>query len=152
MPFVTGVFGMDGIETSEKIKSFRKAQAATAELPEFKGNVINVFTENFWPEDIHEIKTRANRAVQGKVKVEGEAARLVEEYQKAMEGKGRITPKAAEILKKLSDVLMTPEDLKLLSVGCSQQGYHYWGSAKFYCRAGKAFAEALVELGNQKDK
>ena len=39
---------------------------------------------------------------------------------------------------------LTPEEVKLLEVGVSDAWYHYWGSAKFHCRTGKAFAEALV--------
>ena len=48
MPFVIGVLGVDG----EKIVNFRKAMAAPAEMPEFKGNVIAVDTAPFWDYDI----------------------------------------------------------------------------------------------------
>ena len=44
MPFVIGVLGVDG----EKHAIFRKAMAAPAEMPEFKGNVIAVDTAPFW--------------------------------------------------------------------------------------------------------
>jgi alpha-galactosidase len=44
MPFVIGVLGVDG----EKNVNFRKAMAAPAEMPEFKGNVIAVDTAPFW--------------------------------------------------------------------------------------------------------
>ena len=44
MPFVIGVLGVDG----EKNASFRKAMAAPADMPEFKGNVIAVDTAPFW--------------------------------------------------------------------------------------------------------
>ena len=44
MPFVIGVLGVDG----EKNASFRKAMAAPADMPEFKGNVIAVDTARFW--------------------------------------------------------------------------------------------------------
>jgi hypothetical protein len=44
MPFVIGVLGVDG----EKNANFRKAMAAPADMPEFKGNVIAVDTAPFW--------------------------------------------------------------------------------------------------------
>ena len=44
MPFVIGVLGVDG----EKNVNFRKAMAAPAAMPEFKGNVVNVDTAPFW--------------------------------------------------------------------------------------------------------
>ena len=44
MPFVIGVLGVDG----EKCVNFRKAMAAPANMPEFKGNVLAVDTAPFW--------------------------------------------------------------------------------------------------------
>ena len=49
MPIVIGVLGVDG-ET--KNVNFRKAMAAPADLPEFKGNVIAVPTAPFWDDTI----------------------------------------------------------------------------------------------------
>ncbi len=48
LPFVIGVLGVDG----EKNVNFRKAMAAPADMPEFKGNVVNVDTAPFWDHDI----------------------------------------------------------------------------------------------------
>ena len=48
MPFVIGVLGVDG----EQHVNFRKAMAAPADMPEFKGNVIAVDTAPFWDHDI----------------------------------------------------------------------------------------------------
>ena len=48
MPFVIGVLGVDG----EKHVNFRKAMAAPANMPEFKGNVVAVDTAPFWDHDI----------------------------------------------------------------------------------------------------
>ena len=45
MPFVIGVLGVDG---EGKIEVFRKAMAAPADMPEFKGNVVAVETAPFW--------------------------------------------------------------------------------------------------------
>ncbi len=44
MPFVIGVLGVDG----EKNVNFRKAMAAPAAMPEFRGNVVAVDTAPFW--------------------------------------------------------------------------------------------------------
>jgi alpha-galactosidase len=49
MPFVIGVLGVGGESENE---SFRKAMAAPADMPEFKGNVVAVETAPFWDQDI----------------------------------------------------------------------------------------------------
>jgi hypothetical protein len=49
MPFVIGVLGVGGESENE---AFRKAMAAPADMPEFKGNVIAVPTAPFWDHDI----------------------------------------------------------------------------------------------------
>jgi Carbohydrate esterase, sialic acid-specific acetylesterase len=45
MPFVIGVLGVGGEKDNEV---FRKAMAAPADMPEFKGNVVAVETAPFW--------------------------------------------------------------------------------------------------------
>lgn len=45
MPFVIGVLGVGGENENE---AFRKAMAAPADMPEFKGNVLAVATAPFW--------------------------------------------------------------------------------------------------------
>ena len=49
MPFVIGVLGVGGESENE---AFRKAMAAPADMPEFKGNVVAVETAPFWDHDI----------------------------------------------------------------------------------------------------
>ena len=49
MPFVIGVLGVGGESENE---AFRKAMAAPADMPEFRGNVIAVPTAPFWDHDI----------------------------------------------------------------------------------------------------
>jgi hypothetical protein len=39
-----------------------------------------------------------------------------------------------------------PDELKRLSTGVSNGGYHYLGAAKILAPIGQAFAEALVEV------
>jgi hypothetical protein len=48
MPFVIGVLGVEG----DKNVDFRKAMAAPAAMPEFKGNVVAVDTAPFWDKNI----------------------------------------------------------------------------------------------------
>ena len=54
MPFVIGVLGVDG----EKNVNFRKAMAAPADMPEFKGNVVAVDTAPFWDRVIEAAQPR----------------------------------------------------------------------------------------------
>ncbi len=53
LPFVIGQLGVDGPDlperpTDEKKKRFKEAQAAPASLPEFRGNVALVRTDQYW--------------------------------------------------------------------------------------------------------
>ncbi len=180
LPFVTGVFGMEGQKASENVVAFRKAQAATAEMPEFKGNVVNVFTEHYWPERIDELKAKELIAFKGTGKgknrvfpeFEGEAAEIMEVIRarnkelsaiKSAKKKGEPIPESKiydagthpgdawredkKRVQRFRVAYFGEEDAKLLDVGVSNQSYHYWGSTKFMAQAGKAFAEAVVELG-----
>lgn len=163
LPFVIGVFGMDGKQAENiNILAFRKAQAITAEMPEFKGNVVNVFTENYWPEEISVLKAKEMAALKGELKLEGDAAAALQELQALKKAKGKkgadsgeekMTKTEAraqvahqkELLNTIHKACFTPQEIELLEVGVSSQGYHYWGSTKFYNQAGRAFAEALVK-------
>jgi alpha-galactosidase len=53
MPFAIGVIGINGNnEKVEKELALRKAMAAPAGMPEFKGNVIAVNTADFWDDEM----------------------------------------------------------------------------------------------------
>jgi hypothetical protein len=55
MKVVIGELGVGGdFDPSDNIKKFRKAQAAVAEIPEFKGNVVFVPTAQYWDVKAHE--------------------------------------------------------------------------------------------------
>ena len=58
MPFVIGVLGVGG-EGDNGV--FRKAMAAPADLPEFKGNVVAVETAPFWDHDIAAAEPKQER-------------------------------------------------------------------------------------------
>lgn len=150
MPFAVGVFGMGGKNAQGNIVAFRKAQAATAELPEFKGNVTNVFLENFWPEEIDPIVAKIDKMSKQK-EYQGKSAEIKKQLDAAKEemktatGNTRWLQRNIWALEKdLTISFLTPEEAKLLEVGVSDAWFHYWGSAKFHCRTGKAFAETLV--------
>jgi len=51
LPFVMGQMGVDGMNPNAKIQKFKQAQAEAAGLPEFKGNVAMVKTDQYWDTD-----------------------------------------------------------------------------------------------------
>ena len=51
LPFVIGAMGHGGKDQKGTTKILADAQIATAEMPEFKGNVITVKTADFWDYD-----------------------------------------------------------------------------------------------------
>jgi carbohydrate esterase-like sialic acid-specific acetylesterase len=48
LPFVIGQMGVDGPSPDANVKRFKDAQAKVMDLPEFKGNVALVKTDQFW--------------------------------------------------------------------------------------------------------
>ena len=56
LPVVIAVMGVDGkTKASEKVLTFRKAQTAAGERPEFKGNVACVQTADYWDDEAAEL-------------------------------------------------------------------------------------------------
>jgi alpha-galactosidase len=51
LPVVVGEMGVDGLNASANVKTFKAAQTAGATRPEFKGNVALVKTDAFWDTD-----------------------------------------------------------------------------------------------------
>jgi alpha-galactosidase len=137
LPFVIGVLGVGGADAGENTFAFRKAMAAPAEMAEFKGSVVNVFTEKFWPAELDAILAKAKPIRDAFKKKEGEST-----------GKksGRAELAGDDELNAQLSKVLTADELFLLNNGISNQGFHYHGSAKFFAQAGKAFAEALVDL------
>ena len=146
LPFVIGVLGIDGPVTEESeaskpertrgiLPNFRKAMAAPAAMPEFKGNVVAVLTEKYWDSQLGELAARSEK-VKGMSKKLAKEAKLSAEEQKAA-------------VEKYSAELFTPKEQEILSKGKSNQAYHYLGSSKIIAQIGKAFADAMVELIKQ---
>lgn len=58
MPFVIGVLGVGGEKADGSTAAFRKAMAAPAALPEFKGTVAAVETTPFWDDEMEAAEPR----------------------------------------------------------------------------------------------
>lgn len=136
MPFVIGVMGIGGVGQQP---TFRKAQEAPAALPEFKGNVAAVRTEQYWDPELARIQKKLDDATHKEA--------LAKDPTLANEKNSRKEKKAAKELKKgMSKTVLTPEEQNFLKVGTSNQAFHYMGSAYIYGNIGKAFADAMAKM------
>ena len=68
LPFVVGVLGVNGptrdYESPRYVgihQSFRDAMAAPAKMREFRGNVANVLTEEFWDHELAAVRSKRDR-------------------------------------------------------------------------------------------
>lgn len=144
LPFVIGVLGVGGENAGENTDAFRKAMAAPAEAAEFKGNVFNVMTQKYWPSDVDAVLEKSKP-------IKDEFARKgkeLKEQKLKREDQVKAEAKMAEEMKNQLTTVLTKDELFLLENGISNQGFHYYGSAKFFALAGKAFAEALITSKN----
>ena len=141
LPFVIGVMGAGGPIAKygpEKQRyasihgEFRKAMAAPIMLPEFKGNVTAVFTENYWDEQLSELVDRRGKINAKRRELAKDQSLTREQREKAIAD--------------FTDKLFSKEELKILEVGTSNAAYHYLGSAKILGEIGKAFADALTKI------
>lgn len=141
LPFVIGVIGVGGPTseygpTEQRYKSthqnIRDAMAAPANLPEFKGNVAAVLTENYWDREL-----KAARAKEETIKQQ--AKKL------AKDGKMKPAEERALVDKMRLEGLTERERL-ILDKGVSNAEFHYLGSAKILGGIGKGLAEAMAEL------
>ena len=141
LPFVIGVLGCSGKTANEGTVAFRKAMAAPADSDEFKGSVVNVFTENYWPSEMDAINAKIKDIKNEQRKKEKE---LKKKGLKGNDWRKAIGELRAETRIEIEKAL-TKDELFILDNGISNQGFHYHGSAKFHGQAGKAFAEALLK-------
>jgi len=141
LPFVIGVMGAGGpiAKYGPEQKryagihgEFRKAMAAPAKLPEFKGNVTAVFTENFWDGQLSELVDR-----RGKINAKRRELAKDQSLTRAQRDKA---------IAEFTDEIFTKEEQAILEAGVSNAAYHYLGSAKILTQIGQAFAEALVAM------
>jgi alpha-galactosidase len=145
MKAVIGVLGFNGELETERfrqiepehipwLRDFRKAMAAPADLPEFKGQVAAVRTEEFWEPRLEELQGRWKKVKAKSGELGGEGLSK-EQHKAAMDA----------YLK----VVYNPEEWNLMETGVSNACYHYLGCAKIMSRIGKAFAEAMIKLEEQ---
>jgi alpha-galactosidase len=141
LPFVIGVIGVGGPvdkyrpsqqRYKEIHQNIRDAMAAPAVLPEFKGNVAAVLTENYWDQQLTDLRTR-DAAIKQKVKKLQSEGKLSREEAKSM-------------TEKLQAEEFSDREREILQKGVSNAEYHYLGCAKIMAQIGKGFAEALEEL------
>ena len=141
LPFVIGVMGAGGpiAEYGPDQKryagihgEFRKAMAAPSKLPEFKGNVSAVFTENYWDGQLGELVNRRGQ--------------LNAKRRELAKDQTLTRAQREKILTEFNAKLFTKEEQAILEAGVSNAAYHYLGSAKILTQIGQAFAESLSEL------
>ena len=141
LPFVIGVMGAGGpiAEYGPDQKryagihgEFRKAMAAPSKLPEFKGNVSAVFTENYWDGQLGELVNRRGQ--------------LNAKRRELSQDQSLTRAQREKILTEFNAKLFTKEEQAILEAGVSNAAYHYLGSAKILTQIGQAFAESLSEL------
>jgi len=139
MPFLIGVMGLNGLKPPQNEIYFRQAQAAPASLSEFKGNVVAVETAPFWDDDLDALNRRMEKL----------NSRMDQEARKDP----TLTPAAKdEARRKAVAENFTAEELKRLNGGVSNGGYHYLGAAKILAPIGKAFAEAMAAMNQDKPR
>ncbi|MEP2775050.1 MAG: sialate O-acetylesterase [Luteolibacter sp.] len=151
LPFVIGVMGVYGNFTpgaymapqgnAERMKLFRKAMAAPAEMEEFQGSVAAVETAPFYEDELGFIDAKL-------LKVKAMGVKLAKQHPDGPNADGSMTPEQRKAyLEKVRTEICTPEELALWERTTSIGGFiHYYGSAKFHAQAGKAFAEALLKM------
>ncbi|MEM7013590.1 MAG: sialate O-acetylesterase [Verrucomicrobiota bacterium] len=146
LPVVIGVIGVNGptskygpdqMRYKGVHQNIRDAMAAPALLPEFKGNVAAVLTENYWDMDLSALRKRDREL---KPQLDEIRAKVKEKTLSREEGD------AAQ--EKLYADNFSDDELKLLRNGASNAEYHYMGSAKIMGQIGKAFAESMNEILN----
>jgi Carbohydrate esterase, sialic acid-specific acetylesterase len=142
MPFVIGVLGVGGKDANPQTLEFRKAMAAPAAMPEFKGNVIAVETAPFWSEELAAIEAKRGELRKMRHLLDSKNKNHANADGKMTEAQKR------EYMTKFEADLISPAEAAMWARGASNQGYHYLGCAKTFATMGTAFAEAL--LSNRK--
>ncbi len=146
LPFVIGVMGAggpvakygDGQKRYASVhQNFRDAMAAPARLPEFRGNVIAVPTEECWDMEVTALRQR-------EAKIKQEIKRLENEGKWSRQ-------ELATRQKQMRSEEFDERELKILETAVSNFEFHYLGCAKIFAKIGKRFAEATNELARQAD-
>jgi len=141
LPFVIGVMGVGGRkDQSVDMLAFRRAMAAPAAMPEFKGNVAAVHTAPFWSEELAAIDNKREKVRQMRHFLDSK-------HKDHANADGRMTEEQKrECVQKFAADLIAPAEVALWQRGASNAGYHYLGCAKTFALMGKAFAEANLGM------
>ncbi|MEM1443876.1 MAG: sialate O-acetylesterase [Verrucomicrobiota bacterium] len=141
MPFVIGVLGVNGPtklygpDQQRHVsvhQNFRDAMAAPAALPEFKGNVTAVLTEEYWDLEVSALRKQEQE---------------IKRQEKKLKEEGKLGRAAlSSAVEKLYTKTFNEEELDLLRNSVSNAEYHYLGSARILGPIGEGFAEAMVEM------
>jgi len=141
LPFVIGVMGVGGLEDeSVDMVAFRRAMAAPADRPEFKGRVVAVQTAPFWSDELAAIDRKHEKVGQMRYFLDAK-------HKDHANADGKMTEEQKqEFVKKFEADLITPAETALWKRGASNAGYHYLGCAKTFALMGKSFAEANLKM------
>lgn len=140
LPFVIGVMGVGGANADQDTVEFRKAMAAPAALPEFKGNVIAVETAPFWSEELGAIDKKRDQVRQMRYYLDSK-------HKNHANADGTMTEEQKrEFMKQYEADLISPAEVALWKRGASNAGYHYLGCAKTFALMGQAFAKSLLRM------
>ena len=141
LPFVIGVIGVGGPTAEygpdqERYKTthqnLRDAMSAPADMPEFKGNVAAVLTENYWDRELTVARARENA--------------VKESAKKIAKAQGMEPAEEKALVEKMHAEGLSERERLILDKGVSNAEYHYLGSAKILGGIGKGLAEAMAEL------
>jgi alpha-galactosidase len=140
MPFVIGVIGVGGDQANTETINIRKAMAAPASMPEFKGNVAAVETAPFWSSELSAIADKHDQ-------VQAMRSAIDHKHKDSANAGGRMTDEQKnEFMKKFESDLISPAEATMWKRGASNFGFHYLGCAKTFALMGKAFAEANLKM------
>jgi alpha-galactosidase len=145
MPFVIGVLGVGGPTAEygpdqQRYKSthdnFRAAMAAPAQLPEFNGNVVNLFAEKYWDGELTLAKAKE---------------KSIEQNAKALAKERKLMPtEERDLINKMRMEGLSERERQVIEKGISNFEFHYLGSAKVLGGVGKGMAEAMADLKKAK--
>ena len=124
--------GRTSSATQATHQSFRKAMAAPADLPEFKGNVAAVLTENYWDMELNELTARDEKIKQEAKKIQSE---------KELKGK-----EAQAVLEELRAEEFSESGTRYPCQRHLQPGISLPGFRQDHGQIGKGFAEATADL------
>ncbi len=140
LPFVIGVMGVGGLNADKDTVEFRKAMAAPAAQPEFKGNVVAVETAPFWSEELGAIDKKREQVGQMRWFLDSK-------HKNHANADGKMTDDEKQaFVKRYEAELISPAEEAVWKRGASNAGYHYLGCAKTFALMGRAFAEANLRM------